>query len=261
MTSLDGRTVFITGASTGVGKAIAYEIAKVGKANLILAARRIALIEELKTELESKYEGVKVLPLKLDVSKVEEIESTIASLPEEFANIDVLINNAGLALGVDYVRNLDMQDTMKVINTNVIGLIAMTKAIIRIFYKNDGHGDIVNISSIAGQDSYPGGSIYCCSKAAVSMFTSTLRQETIDTRIRVMEIDPGMIDTDFLTVRAHGDKAAADRVSRGLEPLTGQDIGELIVFGITRRENFVLSQATALPSFQADCTYMYRKEN
>ncbi|EEB06795.1 NADP-dependent L-serine/L-allo-threonine dehydrogenase ydfG [Schizosaccharomyces japonicus yFS275] len=259
MSNLDGKTILITGASAGIGKATAIEIAKTGKAKLILAARRVAVVEELKAELESKYEGVKVLPLKLDVSNVEEVESTIGTLPKEFSHIDVLINNAGLALGLNYFRNMDMQDAIKVVNTNIIGLIAVTKAVIRIFYENGGHGDIVNVSSIAGHEPYPTGSVYCCTKAAVSMFTSTLRQETIDTRIRVMEIDPGMVDTEFATVITHGDKVAADKFYEGYEALKGKDIGELIVFGITRRENFVLAQATALPSSQSGCTAIHRE--
>ncbi|EEB06643.1 NADP-dependent L-serine/L-allo-threonine dehydrogenase ydfG [Schizosaccharomyces japonicus yFS275] len=259
MSRLDGKTILITGASAGIGKATAIEIAKTGKAKLILAARRVAVLEELKAELESKYEGVKVLPLKLDVSNVGEVESTIASLPEEFANVDVLINNAGLALGLNSVRDLDLQETMTMINTNVVGLIAMTRAVIRIFYKNGGHGDIVNVSSIAAHEAFPAGSVYCCTKAAVSMFTSAVRQETIDTRIRVMEIDPGMVDTEFATVITHGDKAIIDKFYEGFDPLIGQDIGELIVFGITRRETFVLAQATALPSSQSGCSAIHRE--
>ncbi|EEB08343.1 NADP-dependent L-serine/L-allo-threonine dehydrogenase ydfG [Schizosaccharomyces japonicus yFS275] len=259
MSKLDGKTILITGASAGIGKATAIEIAKTGKAKLILTARRVAVLEELKAELESKYEGVKVLPLKLDVSNVKEVESTIASLPEEFANIDVLINNAGLALGINFVRDLDMQETMTMVNTNVVGLIAMTKAVIRIFYKNGGRGDIVNVSSIGSQECYPRGSVYCCTKAAVSMFTSAVRRETIDTRIRVLEIDPGMVLTEFNTVRVHGDKAFADKLYEGCDPLTGQDVGELIVFGITRRENVVLAEASIVPSCQASTTALYRK--
>ncbi|EEB08856.1 short chain dehydrogenase [Schizosaccharomyces japonicus yFS275] len=259
MSRLEGKTIFITGASAGIGKSTAIELAKTAKVKLILAARRLPLVEELKKEIESKYEGVKVLPLKLDVSKIETIEPTIASLPEEFANVDILINNAGLALGISTVQTLDMQEALTMINTNVVGLIAMSKAVLQIFYKNGGKGDIVNIGSTAGQESYKGGSVYCCTKSAVTQFTSALRKETLDTRIRIIEVDPGMVETDFSLTRFHGDKSKADSVYQGTEPLVAQDIAEVIVFCVSRRENTVIAHTTVLPSHQATSNSVYRK--
>ncbi|CAB86467.1 NADP-dependent 3-hydroxy acid dehydrogenase [Schizosaccharomyces pombe] len=258
MSRLDGKTILITGASSGIGKSTAFEIAKVAKVKLILAARRFSTVEEIAKELESKYE-VSVLPLKLDVSDLKSIPGVIESLPKEFADIDVLINNAGLALGTDKVIDLNIDDAVTMITTNVLGMMAMTRAVLPIFYSKN-KGDILNVGSIAGRESYVGGSVYCSTKSALAQFTSALRKETIDTRIRIMEVDPGLVETEFSVVRFHGDKQKADNVYKNSEPLTPEDIAEVILFALTRRENVVIADTLVFPSHQGGANHVYRKQ-
>ncbi|KAL8713047.1 MAG: hypothetical protein Q9220_002907 [cf. Caloplaca sp. 1 TL-2023] len=216
---LEGKTIVITGASSGIGKSTALEFARTSPKNLklILTARRIdslkALADEIKSEVGS---GVQVLPFKMDVSRPEEVKGFVASLPNAFKDIDVLVNNAGLVKGVAKAPDIQEEDTETMISTNVTGLINMTQAVLKVFKMRDegGRGDIINIGSIAAREGYPGGSIYCATKAAVRCFTEALRKELIATRIRVMEIDPGQVETEFSIVRFYGDKAKADAVYR-----------------------------------------------
>ncbi|KAI4184010.1 MAG: hypothetical protein L6R41_005028 [Letrouitia leprolyta] len=232
---LEGKTIIITGASSGIGKSTALEFARTSPKSLklILTARRIdalkTLAEDIKNEVGS---GVQVFPLRLDVSKPDEVRDFVNSLPPEFKEIDVLVNNAGLVKGVAKAPEILEEDTDTMISTNVTGLINMTQAVLRVFKKRDegGRGDIINIGSIAGREGYPGGSIYCATKAAVRTFTDALRKELIATRIRIMEIDPGQVETEFSIVRFYGDKAKADAVYSGCEPLTPEDVAEVVVF-------------------------------
>ncbi|OAT04528.1 oxidoreductase, variant 4 [Blastomyces gilchristii SLH14081] len=214
---LEGKTIVITGASSGIGKSTAKEFARTSPKNLklIVTARRIDALKQLAQEIKEEVgDGVKVLPVQLDVSSPEQISNFVPSLPAEFREIDVLVNNAGLVKGVAKAPEIDPKDTDIMFSTNVTGLINMTQAILPIFKKRDdgGRGDIINIGSIAGRESYPGGSIYCATKAAVRSFTDALRKELIATRIRVIEIDPGQVETEFSVVRFYGDKSKADAV-------------------------------------------------
>ncbi|KAL9029381.1 MAG: hypothetical protein Q9196_002369 [Gyalolechia fulgens] len=261
---LQGKTIVITGASSGIGKSTALEFARTSPNNLklILTARRIdtlkALAEEIKNEVGS---GVQVLPLKLDVSKPDEVRAFVSSLPPDFKEIDILVNNAGLVKGVAKAPDILEEDTETMISTNVTGLINMTQAVLHVFKKRGegGRGDIINIGSIAGREGYPGGSIYCATKAAVRAFTDALRKELIATRIRVMEVDPGQVQTEFSVVRFYGDKAKADAVYSGCEPLTPEDIAEVVVFNASRRENVVVADTLIFPNHQAAATVMHRK--
>ncbi|KAL8666255.1 MAG: hypothetical protein Q9202_001523 [Teloschistes flavicans] len=261
---LDGKTIVITGASSGIGKSTALEFARTSPQNLklILTARRLdslnALAEDIKKEVGS---GVHVLPLKLDVSKPDQVRGFVASLPPDFKEIDVLVNNAGLVKGVAKAPDILEEDTETMISTNVTGLINMTQAVLPIFKKRDegGRGDIINIGSIAGREGYPGGSIYCATKAAVRTFTDALRRELIATRIRVMEVDPGQVETEFSIVRFNGDKSKADAVYTGCEPLTPDDIAEVVVFNAGRRENVVVADTLIFPNHQAAATVMHKK--
>ncbi|OJD21837.1 hypothetical protein ACJ73_06824 [Blastomyces percursus] len=214
---LEGKTIVITGASSGIGKSTAKEFARTSPKNLklIVTARRIDALKQLAQDIKEEVgDGVKVLPVQLDVSSPEQISNFVSSLPEEFRDIDVLVNNAGLVKGVAKAPEIDPKDTDIMFSTNVTGLINMTQAILPIFKKRDdgGRGDIINIGSIAGREPYPGGSIYCATKAAVRSFTDALRKELIATRIRVIEIDPGQVETEFSVVRFYGDKSKADAV-------------------------------------------------
>jgi len=199
--------------------------------------------------------------VKLDVSKPSEIKGFVESLPTEFKEIDVLVNNAGLVKGTAKAPDILEEDIDTMISTNVTGLINMTQAIMPIFKKREdgGRGDIINIGSIAGREGYPGGSIYCATKAAVRTFTDALRRELIATRIRVMEVDPGQVETEFSVVRFYGDKAKADAVYAGCEPLTPDDIAEVIVFNAGRRENVVIADTLIFPNHQAAATVMHKK--
>lgn len=253
------KIVLITGASSGIGAATAREFASAANGNikLILTARRESRLSALATELAKTYSTIRIHTAKLDVSDLAAIKPFFSSLPSEFASVDVLVNNAGKALGKDTVGDIDPEDIAGMMQTNVLGLINMTQAVLPLF-KSKNSGDIVNIGSIAGREAYPGGSVYCASKAAVKFFSHSLRKELISTRIRVFEVDPGAVETEFSVVRFHGDKEAADKVYEGSEPLTPEDIAEVIVFGVSRRQNTVIAETLVFPSHQAGAVHVHK---
>ncbi|EGU75830.1 oxidoreductase [Fusarium oxysporum f. sp. raphani 54005] len=262
---LEGKTILITGASSGIGKATAFEFARTSPKNLklVLTARRIDSLRQIAEDIVKEVgDGVKVHPVQLDVSKPEEVRSFVSKLPAEFSEIDVLVNNAGLVKGVDKAPEIKEEDINVMFATNVTGLINMTQAILPIMLKRnngEGAGDIINIGSIAGREPYVGGSIYCATKAAIHSFTESLRKELISKRIRVIRIDPGQVQTEFSVVRFYGDKSKADAVYAGCEPLTPDDIAEAIVFAAGRRENVVIADTLIFPNHQAAATIMHRK--
>lgn len=256
-----GKTVFLTGASSGIGQATALELTEAagGDLRIILAARRAERLEELKKEIEKRHQKAEVLAFPLDVSKHREVAKTLdEKLPKEWSNVDILINNAGLVYGSERVGEYAQDDIDGIFYTNVLGLISLTQYFMPKFRAQD-HGDIVNIGSIAGLDPYPNGSIYCASKAAVRSFTHSLRKETLDTRIRVMEVQPGAVETEFSIVRNRGDVDKAKAVYKGTEPLLAEDIAEIITFNLTRRQNTVVADTLVFPSHQASAAHIYRK--
>ncbi|KAK3944845.1 short-chain dehydrogenase [Diplogelasinospora grovesii] len=263
---LEGKTVVITGASSGIGRSCAFEFARTApnhSLRLILTARRIDTLKEVAAKIKEEVgAGVQVLPVKLDVSDPEAVRNFVPGLPEEWRDIHVLVNNAGLVKGVAKAPEILESDMNVMFSTNVTGLINMTQAILPIFKSRGsqgGSGDIIMIGSIAGREAYPGGSIYCATKAAVRAFTDALRRELIATRIRVMEVDPGQVETEFSVVRFYGDKAKADAVYAGCDPLTPDDIAEVVVFVAGRRENVVVADTLIYPNHQAAATVMHRK--
>ncbi|KAF4962565.1 hypothetical protein FSARC_9343 [Fusarium sarcochroum] len=262
---LEGKTVLITGASSGIGRSTAFEFARTSPKNLklILTARRIDTLKEIASEIVKEVgDGVKVHTVQLDVSKADEVRSFVSKLPAEFSQVDVLVNNAGLVKGVDKAPEIKEEDINVMFATNVTGLINVTQAILPSMLKRnngEGAGDIINIGSIAGREPYVGGSIYCATKAAIHSFTESLRKELISKRVRVIRVDPGQVETNFSVVRFNGDKAKADAVYAGCEPLTPDDIAETIVFAAGRRENVVIADTLIFPNHQAAATIMHKK--
>ncbi|KAI4209867.1 MAG: hypothetical protein LQ351_007221 [Letrouitia transgressa] len=212
---LEGKTIVITGASSGIGKTFEFARTSSKSLKLILIGRRIDTLNNIAQEIGIEVgPGVQVLPLKLDVSKSDEVKGFVDTLPAEFKEIDILVNNAGLVKGTAKAPDILEEDIDTMVSTNVTGLFHMTQAVLPSLMKKDGvgRGDIINIGSIAGREGYPGGSIYCATKAAVRTFTEALRKELIATKIRIMEVDPGQVETEFSIVRFYGDKAKADAV-------------------------------------------------
>ncbi|KEF57111.1 oxidoreductase [Exophiala aquamarina CBS 119918] len=264
---LEGKTVVITGASSGIGRSTAFEFARTCSQNLklILTARRVDNLNQIAAEITKEVgDGVKVLPVQLDINNASEVRSFVEKLPLEFQQVDVLVNNAGLVKGVARAPNIAEEDMNVMFATNVTGLVNMTQAILPIMLKRnngEGAGDIINIGSIAGREGYVGGSIYCATKAAVRAFTESLRKELISKRIRVIGIDPGQVETEFSVVRFYGDKEKANAVYSGCEPLTPDDIAETIVFAAGRRDNVVIADTLIFPNHQASATVMHRKSS
>jgi 3-hydroxy acid dehydrogenase / malonic semialdehyde reductase len=197
---LEGKTILITGASSGIGRSTAFEFARTAPKSLklVLTARRIDTLKQIAADISSEVgSGVQVLPVQLDVSDPNQVRGFVDRLPDGYREIDVLVNNAGLVKGVAQAPAIAEEDIGIMIATNVTGLINMTQEVLKVYKKRDegGKGDIVNIGSIAGREPYQGGSIYCATKAAVRSFTTALRKELINTRVRVMEIDPGQVET------------------------------------------------------------------
>jgi 3-hydroxy acid dehydrogenase/malonic semialdehyde reductase len=197
---LEGKTILITGASSGIGRSCAQEFARTSPANLklILTARRIDALKQVAASITAEVgSGVQVLPVQLDISDPSQVRTFISNLPPEFQEIDVLVNNAGLVKGVAKAPDIREEDMNVMFATNVTGLVNMTQTVLQGMKKRgeSGQGDIINIGSIAGREGYAGGSIYCATKAAVRIFTDSLRRELIATRIRVMEVDPGQVET------------------------------------------------------------------
>ncbi|EJT74978.1 oxidoreductase [Gaeumannomyces tritici R3-111a-1] len=261
---LEGKTIVITGASSGIGRSCAFEFARTSPKDLklVLTARRIDTLKEVAAQIAAEVgPGVKVLPFRLDVSNPAEVRGFVQALPDEFRDIDVLVNNAGLVKGVAQAPAIAEEDINVMFATNVTGLINLTQAVLPVFKERPegGRGDIINIGSIAGREPYAGGSIYCATKAAVRSFSDSLRKELIATHIRVMEVDPGQVETEFSVVRFNGDKAKADAVYAGCDPLTPDDIAEVVVFVAGRRENVVVADTLIFPSHQAAAGVMHRK--
>ncbi|RYP75400.1 hypothetical protein DL770_007406 [Monosporascus sp. CRB-9-2] len=262
---LEGKTILITGASSGIGRSTAFEFARTHSENLklILTARRIDSLKQIAADIAKEVGSVvKVLPVQLDVSNADEVRAFMGKLPTEFKEVDVLVNNAGLVRGVAKAPEIAEEDMNIMFATNVTGLINMTQAILPSMLKRNngnGAGDIINIGSIAGREPYIGGGIYCATKAAVRSFTESLRKELISKRIRVIGIDPGQVETEFSLVRFYGDKKKADAVYAGCEPLTPDDIAEVVVFAAGRRENVVIADTLVFPNHQASATIMHKK--
>lgn len=248
---------FITGASAGFGKAIAETLAKEGY-NLIIAARRTERLEELKTRLSELHIDIRTLTM--DVRNENEVQQAISSLPENIQNrIEILINNAGLAVGRGPIDQGISDDWDRMIDTNVKGLLYVTKAVVP-FLKKQQHGHIVNIASIAGKEVYPGGNVYCASKHAVDALSRSMRIDLVPYGIKVTNIAPGAAETEFSIVRFKGDQATADSVYDGYDALQAQDIADSVLFAVTRPAHVNISDITIMPTAQASATIVHKKD-
>lgn len=254
---MKGKIVFITGASSGIGEGCARKFASEG-ADLILNGRNVAKLEELKKELETKHK-VRIRLLPFDVRDREATMQALISLPTSWVGIDVLINNAGLVIGVDkeFEGNLDEWDIM--IDTNIRALLSITRMVVPGMVER-GCGHIINIGSIAGDAAYPGGSVYCATKAAVKALSDGLRIDLVDTPLRVTHIKPGMVETNFSVVRYRGDKEAADAFYKGIQPLTGDDIAETVYYAASAPEHIQIAEVLVMPTNQATGTISYKKK-
>lgn len=253
---MKGKTVLITGATSGIGEGCARKFAAMGS-NLILNGRNIEKLNQLKEELTAL--GVEVLTLPFDVRDRAAMRAAIDSLQGPWQQIDVLINNAGLVIGVDkeFEGNLDEWDI--VLDTNIKALLSMTRMIVPGMVAR-GRGHIINIGSIAGDAAYPGGSVYCATKAAVKALSDGLRIDLVDTPLRVTNIKPGMVETNFTVVRYRGDKEAADNFYKGIRPLTGDDIAETVYFAASAPEHIQIAEVLLMPTYQATGTISYKKK-
>lgn len=253
---MKGKNVLITGATSGIGEGCARKFAAMGS-NLILNGRNIEKLNQLKEELTAL--GVEVLTLPFDVRDRAAMRAAIDSLQGPWQQIDVLINNAGLVIGVDkeFEGNLDEWDI--VLDTNIKALLSMTRMIVPGMVAR-GRGHIINIGSIAGDAAYPGGSVYCATKAAVKALSDGLRIDLVDTPLRVTNIKPGMVETNFTVVRYRGDKQRADDFYKGIRPLTGDDIAEVVYYAASAPEHVQIAEVLVMPTHQATGTISYREK-
>lgn len=249
------RIALITGASSGIGEACARKFAE-GGYDLILTARRAEKLAELKVELEA--EGTKVKTLTFDVRDAEAAEKAVDSLEPEWRKIDVLINNAGLALGLDKEYEGDPDDWNTMIDTNIKGLLTMTRLIVPgMVERNEGH--VINIGSVAGDAAYAQGNVYCATKAAVKTITDGLRIDLAETAVRVTNLKPGLVETNFSNVRFHGDNQRADNVYKGITPLTGADIADVAFYAASAPKHVQIAEVLILATHQASGSVIYRK--
>ncbi|PVU88544.1 hypothetical protein BB561_005791 [Smittium simulii] len=254
---LNGKTTLITGASAGFGKSTALLFAKYGS-NLILTARRLPLLEDLKAQILLSNPNISVYTAQLDVSDHEAVKLVCAKINAAHPIIDVLINNAGLSIGVDPLVDVAESTIDTIFNTNVKGLIYMTQQILPSMIKNN-HGHIINVGSIAGLDAYANASIYCASKHAVHAISNSLRLETNSSKVRVSEICPGMAETEFSVVRFGGDKEKAGNFYKGIEPMTPGDIAETIAFTASTHPRCVITNLSTMANGQANLFVLHRE--
>lgn len=249
------RIALITGASSGIGEACARKFAE-GGYDLILTARRAEKLAEHKAELEA--EGTKVKTLTFDVRDAEAAEKAVDSLEPEWRKIDVLINNAGLALGLDKEYEGDPDDWNTMIDTNIKGLLTMTRLIVPGMVERN-EGQVINIGSVAGDAAYAKGNVYCATKAAVKTITDGLRIDLAETAVRVTNLKPGLVETNFSNVRFHGDNQRADNVYKGITPLTGADIADVAFYAASAPKHVQIAEVLILATHQASGSVIYRK--
>lgn len=242
------KIALITGATSGIGQATALKAAEAGF-DIIITGRRAERLEKLADEIRNK--GVDVLTLNFDVRQSQEVQQAIDNLSGKWKNISVLVNNAGLAVGVSPIQDGVLDDWERMIDTNVKGLLYITRAVAPLMIANN-TGHIVNLASIAGKEVYPGGNVYCATKHAVDALSKAMRVDMLKHNIKVTNIAPGMVETEFSIVRFKGDEAAAKNVYKGMTPLSNEDIADTILFAITRPAHVCLNDIVIMPTAQAN---------
>ena len=252
------RTVFITGASSGIGEATARAFAEEGY-RLVITGRRHERLKLLKRELEADY-GCEILVLSFDVRDRFQAEAAISSMPDEFSEIDILVNNAGLASGFERVDEGDPLDWDSMVDTNIKGLLYVTRIIAGKMIQR-GAGHVVNIGSIAGTQPYANGGVYCATKHAVHALSQAMRIDFLGAGLKVTEIRPGMVETEFSIVRFHGDKEAADNVYDGVTPLTGDDIADAVLWAVEQPSHVNIDEIVITPRQQANAYYTHRNSD
>lgn len=248
------KIVLITGATSGIGEACARKFAQ-GGYDVIITGRRAQLLANLKKELEA--EGVRVLALAFDVRNRNAATAAINSLPLEWQQIDVLINNAGLALGLEPEYEGSFEDWETMIDTNIKGLLTMTRLVVPRMVKRDS-GHVINIGSVAGDAAYAGGNVYCGTKAAVKTITDGLRIDLAHTSVRVTNVKPGLVEPHFSNVRFHGNDSRAEKVYEGVKPLTGADIAEVVFYAASAPAHVQIAEVLVLATHQASGSVLHR---
>lgn len=249
------RIVLITGATSGIGEGCARRFAD-GGYNVIITGRNEAKLLALTQKL--KAQGTDVLPLNFDVRDRKAAAQAMEGLPEEWKKIDVLINNAGLARGLEPEYEGDFDDWDQMIDTNIKGLLTMTRLIVPGMVARN-HGHIINIGSVAGDAAYAGGNVYCATKAAVKALSDGLRIDVAGTKLRVTNIKPGLVETNFSRVRFHGDEQRADKVYEGIKPLTGNDIADVAFYAASAPEHVQIAEVLVLATHQASGSVIHRQ--
>ncbi len=248
------KLALITGATSGIGEATAFKLAKNG-VNLIITGRRNDRLLELKKKLEELQ--ISVHSLCFDVRSNQEVTESLENLPEEFKNIDLLVNNAGLAAGLTTLQEGDLDDWDRMIDTNVKGLLYVTRVVAPRMIER-GSGQIINIGSIAGKEVYPNGNVYCASKHAVDALTKGMRIDMLPHNIRVSQICPGAVETEFSLIRFHGDKMRADKVYEGYECLVAEDIADCLWFIASRPPHININDMVVMPTSQASASIFHK---
>lgn len=248
--------VLITGATSGIGLSTATIFAKNGY-DIIITGRRRERLLELESDLSKKY-GVRVLSLAFDVRHLEQVEKNLGNLPAEWQNIDILVNNAGLAVGLSHIDDGVIDDWERMIDTNIKGLLYVTRIVSPVMKKR-AMGHIINIGSIAGKETYENGNVYCATKHAVDALSKAMRIDLVRDNIKVTNIAPGLVDTEFSIVRFKGDNEKAEVPYKGLDPLTGDDIAEVIFFCASLPPHVNINDIVLMPTAQASANHYYRK--
>ncbi|MGF6906879.1 SDR family NAD(P)-dependent oxidoreductase [Fusobacterium sp. PH5-44] len=255
---IKGKIALVTGATSGIGKCCAIELAKLG-ANVIITGRRMERLQSLKSIIEQDF-GVKALPLEMDVRNSSDIKNKINSLGEQWKNIDILVNNAGLALNTVKVFENTIQEIDDMIDTNVKGILYMIHAVVPQMVKRQEVGTIINLGSVAGNAAYAGGAIYCSSKAAVRYISDGLRIDLVDTPIRVTTVEPGIVETEFSIVRFDGDTEKAKKVYEGIVPPSAEDIAKNIAYICNLPDHIQVPEIILTSSNQADALHKFQKK-